>query len=248
MLAPQTPSARQLRDPVLFKRSVWLFAVLVLGALLGHLALPKLIVDGSEPHAKLDTIIPGSFGNWRIDPSITPLTPSPDQVALIGEIYDETLSRTYVNDRGERVMLSLAYGRNQSRRFQIHKPEVCYVGQGFKLSDVRFGAISLRDHVVPVMEMVAVQGMRTEPITYWIRVGDELARGWVEQNAIRARYALRGQIPDGLLFRLSTISRGDYAKDFELQRRFAQELTAAVPDTKIAAVMGDVQKLQAVVR
>lgn len=244
--APLSAAANSPLKGTSLKRSVWVFIVLLVGALMGHLAVPQLITDGIDPRSKLATIIPTSFGAWRIDPNITPLTPSPDQVALIGEIYDETLSRTYVNDLGERVMLSLAYGRNQSRRFQIHKPEVCYVGQGFKLTEMRFGSMPLRGRAVPVMELVAVQGARTEPITYWIRVGDELGRGWVEQNMIRARYALRRQIPDGLLFRMSTISRGNLPNDFELQRRFARDLTAAVPDSKISALLGNVQNLKPV--
>ena len=241
---PTPPAAAP--DKALLKRSIVLFAVLLIGALIGHLAVPHLVNDGKAPGEKLEAVIPASFGTWRIDPTVMPLNPSPDQVAMIGEIYDETLSRTYVNDKGERVMLSLAYGRNQSRRFQIHKPEVCYVGQGFKLLDMRFGSMPLRQREVPVMEMVAVQGARIEPITYWIRVGDELGRGWVEQNTIRAKYALKGLIPDGLLFRISTISRGDTAKDFDLQRRFAADLTNAVPDSQIGALMGNVQNLRPV--
>jgi EpsI family protein len=243
-ITPPTASAATLDDGLL-KRSLWLFGFLLIAAVLGYLAVPRLTNDANTKRANLEAVVPTSFGAWRLDPNVVPLMPSPDQVALLGEIYDETVARTYVNDRGERVMLSLAYGRNQSRRFQIHKPEVCYVGQGFRLDENRFGELQARQRVVPVMELVAVQGPRVEPITYWIRVGDELGRGWVEQNKIRAKYALRGQIPDGLLFRMSSISRGNTAKDFELHKRFAAELMAAVPDAKLPALMGDVGKLRA---
>jgi EpsI family protein len=224
-------------------RSIVVAIVFIITAALGQWAVPRLVA-GPEADAKLDAIIPATFGDWRIDASIVPLAPSPDQAALIGEIYDQTLSRTYVNARGERVMLSLAYGRNQSRRFQIHKPEVCYVGQGFKLTYSSLDAISVANRQVPVMELVAVQGQRVEPITYWIRVGDELGRGWMEQNKIRARYALRGAIPDGLLFRVSTISRGRPEADFELHTRFINELTASMAPAHVAAVLGDVSRLK----
>ncbi len=224
-------------------RSVVVAVLLVLTAALGQWAVPTL-VSGPDASAKLEAIIPASFGDWRIDASIVPLAPSPDQVALIGEIYDQTLSRTYVNARGERVMLSLAYGRNQSRKFQIHKPEVCYVGQGFKLTHSSLDSIAVGNRQVPVMELVAVQGQRVEPITYWIRVGDELGRGWIEQNRIRARYALRGAIPDGLLFRVSTISRNRPELDFDLHTRFINELTASMAPANVAAVLGDVSRLK----
>jgi EpsI family protein len=238
VLAP-TPTASAGRT----SRSIVVAVVLLVTAALGHWAVPTL-ASGPDANAKLGAIIPASFGDWRIDASIVPLAPSPDQAALIGEIYDQTLSRTYVNARGERVMLSLAYGRNQSRRFQIHKPEVCYVGQGFKLTYSSLGAIPVGNRQVPVMELVAVQGQRVEPITYWIRVGDELGRGWMEQNKIRARYALRGAIPDGLLFRVSTIARGRPEADFELHTRFINELTASMAPAHVAAVLGDVSRLK----
>jgi EpsI family protein len=247
MATTSLPTVTESKDAGLLKPSLWLFAFLAVAALLGQFAVPRL-VNADAQRANLEAVVPTSFGGWRLDPNVVPLMPSPDQVALLGEIYDETLARTYMNDRGERVMLSLAYGRNQSRRFQIHKPEVCYVGQGFRLTEMRTGQLQARQRVVPVMELVAVQGPRIEPITYWIRVGDELGRGWLEQNKIRAKYALRGEIPDGLLFRMSSISRGDTAKDFELQRRFANELMAAVPDAKLVSLMGDVGKLQVAAR
>lgn len=229
---------------VMFTRSLVLLLFMLFAAGVGHLAIPKLEANGGSIRPKLDSVIPKAFGNWKVDPNIVPINPSPDQVALIGEIYDETLSRTYVNDKGVRVMLSLAYGRNQSRRFQIHKPEVCYVGQGFRLSDVRIGSINVLDRKVPVMEMVATQGSRVEPITYWIRVGDALGRGWVEQNTIRAKYALKGEIPDGLLFRVSNISRGVSKADFELHQGFAADLIASVAKDRVSDILGDVSALE----
>lgn len=225
------------------KRSVIVVVVLIIGLLLGFAVRPHLIADAAR--TKLEAVIPAAFGDWKIDASVVPLAPAPDQLALLGEIYDETLSRTYVNSRGERVMLALAYGRNQSRRFQIHKPEVCYVGQGFALRLSRQSSLPLMGHAIPTMELIAVQGPRVEPITYWIRVGDELGRGWIEQNKIRARFALKGEIPDGLLFRMSNISRGDSAADFELHRRFAADLMATMKTSDVPAVLGDLNRLPA---
>jgi EpsI family protein len=232
----------------LFVRSAVLLLCMLLSALLGQLAIPRLAPLHDDARAQLELVVPKSFGVWTVDKSIVPITPSPDQVALIDEIYDETVSRTYVNDKGERIMLSLAYGRNQSRRFQIHKPEVCYVGQGFQLSNVKLGSVKVKDWNIPVMEMVATQGRRVEPISYWIRVGDELGRGWLEQNRIRAKYALRAEIPDGLLFRISNISRGVYTEDFQLHERFISDLLAGVEKKSLPALLGDTSALIAAPR
>ena len=61
----------------------------------------------------LEGVIPRSFGNWIIDPSIVPIVPAPDVQAQLDRLYSQVVSRTYVNSHGERVMLVLAYGGEQ---------------------------------------------------------------------------------------------------------------------------------------
>ena len=59
----------------------------------------------------------------------------PGQKALLDRLYEQQLSRTYENAQGYRIMLSIAYGGNQRDELELHKPEVCYVAQGFVLQD-----------------------------------------------------------------------------------------------------------------
>lgn len=73
------------------------------------------------------------------------------------------------------------------------------------------------------MHLVAKQGGRNEPITYWIRVGDSLTRGWFEQRMAAFRYGLDGKVPDGLLFRISTISN-DEQESYRIQQAFLTDL------------------------
>ena len=75
------------------------------------------------------------------------------------------------------------------------------------------------------MRIVAQMGRRTEPLTYWIRAGDRVVRGSVEQNLARISLGLRGYIPDGLLFRISEINT-DAPSSFALQDRFVREFLA----------------------
>jgi len=78
-----------------------------------------------------------------------------------------------------------------------------------------------------VMQLVAKQGTRNEPITYWIRIGDTVARGWFEQNLARLRYGLDGKIADGVLVRISTISN-DEPDSYRIQQTFLTAMLQAV--------------------
>jgi EpsI family protein len=175
----------------------------------------------------LEAMIPSRFGSWRIDPNIVPLTPNPEQQGVLNKIYDQTLSRTYVDGAGRRVMLSIAYGGDQSKALQLHLPEVCYVAQGFQL--VRDGSdrLATRYGVLPVQRLVARQQERNEPITYWITIGEHATRSGIEQKLRRLAYGLSGEIPDGMLVRVSSITN-DEAGAWRLQDRFIAELLGAL--------------------
>lgn len=175
----------------------------------------------------LDAMIPARFGSWRIDPSIVPLTANPDQQGALARIYDQTLSRTYVDDAGRRVMLSIAYGGDQSRALQLHLPEVCYVAQGFQVAGEGTGQLATRFGALPVQRLVASQGERNEPITYWITIGDRATRSGIEQKLRRLAYGLSGQIPDGMLVRISNLTL-DAPGAWRLHDRFAADLLDAL--------------------
>lgn len=177
--------------------------------------------DGKSEN--LEKVIPRQFGNWVEDTSITPLHVSPDIQAELSKFYVQTLSRTYINQNGKRVMLSLALGGDQTRALQVHKPEVCYKAQGFEILDQIEGTITINGDLFPVMRLFARQDKRIEPITYWIRIGDDTARGWYEQNLMRLKYGLQGKIPDGLLFRVSSLAI-DKHEAYELHAVFINEL------------------------
>lgn len=58
---------------------------------------------------------------------------TPELANNLDKLYSQTLTRTYINNDGYRIMLSVAYGENQlsSDVTQVHRPEFCYVAQGF---------------------------------------------------------------------------------------------------------------------
>jgi EpsI family protein len=185
----------------------------------------------------LEDAIPAAFGDWRINPAVAPVTVSPDVQAELDKIYDQILARTYVNGRGDVVMLSIAYGGTQNRSMQVHRPEVCYPAQGFQIEAAQKANLSAGAAELPVMRLLARQGPRSEPITYWIRIGDRVVRGNVELGLARLAYGLGGRVPDGMLVRVSTISR-DTDRAYEVQREFVAALLAALPADTRALLVG----------
>jgi len=124
-------------------------------------------------------------------------------------------------------MLSIAYGADQTRNNQVHKPEVCYPAQGFQLLGTQKDKTHTDSGDIPVMRVLTRQGPRIEPVTYWIRVGDKIVRGALEQNIARLQFGLRGSLPDGLLFRVSTIE-GNPQPAYKLHDAFVGDLLKAL--------------------
>ncbi|ODU50425.1 MAG: EpsI family protein [Thiobacillus sp. SCN 63-374] len=197
----------------------------------------KKIAD-SEPKIDLAVLIPKTFADWKIDETITPLISNPEQQALMNKIYSQTLARTYVNSNGDRIMLSIAYGGDQSDGMAVHKPEVCYPGQGFQIIKNAIGILSTGEGTIPVKRLVATQGQRIEPITYWMTVGDAVAVNGFKWKLQQLKYGLTGRIPDGLLFRVSSI-QADNAKAYETQDTFIRDLLKVLSPTGRERIVGN---------
>ena len=185
----------------------------------------------------LETIVPMRFGEWQLDETVLPVLPPPDLEAKVKQIYDETLARTYIDRTGERVMLSIAYGGDQTGRLRVHRPESCYSAQGFLVRKVDEQLLTLGDRTVPVKRLHARLGNRHEPITYWIRVGDESVSGWASQRFAQLKYGLTGDVPDGLIFRVSSIGR-DTGREFQLQERFLKDLVGGLSAEQKSRLVG----------
>jgi EpsI family protein len=176
----------------------------------------------------LKTAVPNEFAGWTELPDQSAQVVNPQTEQLINKIYKQTLSRTYVNNQGYRVMLSLAYGDDQRGGLQAHRPEVCYPAQGFQLGKIEDGALSTAFGAVDVRRMMTSLGPREEPVTYWLTVGDQVIKNKFDKRVAEFRLILTGTIPDGLLFRVSSIDR-DASRAFAMQQQFAADMLAAVP-------------------
>lgn len=127
------------------------------------------------------------------------------------------------------MMLSLAYGTDQRERSSLraHKPEVCYPAQGFVVKKDESGLLTTQFGSIPVRRLFATLGPRQEPLTYWFTVGDTAVRGGMQKRLVDLRYGLTGRLPDGLLFRVSSIDR-EMSRAYQLQDLFVNQLLQAV--------------------
>jgi EpsI family protein len=199
---------------------------------------PREKVADQGPKIDLETMIPKEFGDWKLDSTVLPLQAiSPSQKATLERIYSQTLSRTYVNSSGRSIMLSMAYGGDQSDEMQVHKPEVCYPAQGFQVVKEMTGDMLTRFGMIPVKRLVATQGNRIEPITYWITIGNSVPRTSFERKLEQLHYGLTGKIPDGMLVRISSINSNDEAA-YQDQAEFVKALLSSMPAEDRERIMG----------
>lgn len=204
--------------------SLMMCLLMVLSAAIAISLTPN--AETTQPN--LQALIPREFNGWKIDASGATLVVNPEVNGEISKLYSQTLTRTYIDNLGERVMLSIAYGRDQRSDLQVHRPEICYLSSGFNIGKLTKAFVDTTIGRIPVMHLVAKQGARNEPITYWIRVGDEVTRGWFEQKTATLRYYIvTGELPDGLLFRVSTISN-NVQNSYLTQQLFLNSLLQAV--------------------
>ncbi|MBX3616245.1 exosortase-associated protein EpsI, B-type [Nitrosomonas sp.] len=210
--------------------------MIVSAALTMALTPTKKVADQQEKF-DLETMIPAKFGGWKIDESIIPLKVDAETQAKLDKIYNQTLSRTYVNSYGERIMLSIAYGGDQSDNLAVHKPEVCYYAQGFEVMKIYADELLTQYGKFPIKRLMAVKGSRNEPITYWVTIGNKAVLPGVEEKLQQLRYGLTGNVPDGMLVRVSTIDT-DKEKAYQLQNIFIQDLLSTIADGERTRLIG----------
>jgi len=186
----------------------------------------------------LETLFPKQFGAWRLDANVPVILPAPDVQARLDAIYNQVLSRTYINEQGQRIMLSVAYGGDQSDGTRIHRPEVCYPAQGFQILSNKVDHIPLPGREpLKVRRLESKLEQRREPITYWVVVGDSAVTSAGEQKFAQLRYGMQGLIPDGVLVRVSSIDP-ETSRAFDLQQRYIADLAHALTPQASLRVFG----------
>lgn len=216
-----------------------LASIAILGsAVLAALLTPHELMARTSVAPPLESVIPTKFGTWTLVPEISPVRPAdpegyvPDEKST--KVYSQEVGRGYTDGRGNIIMLLVAYAPVQNYRLKSHRPEICYTANGFRISDKTPAAVTYRDggSTINTMRLVAQRESRVEPITYWMTVGHKISNSVVDHQLNRLKYGLRGLIPDGALFRVSTIGLPPEAS-FKLQDQFIHDLLAAIPAQEI---------------
>lgn len=203
--------------------------------LLGAMLLAAFGAAALRPEAPtqaavdLVTLVPDHFGPWRrIQTPFVQIDLSPTREDGAPSPYDQTLMRSYANRKGDIIMLALAYGAQQRQEVKIHRPELCYVAQGFHVDTPKSESIALDSaRRLDVTRMLAQNDHRVEPVTYWIRIGNRISHSaWQSRSSI-FRAGLSGHVPDGILVRASqAFPRGhaNVGRSFAVQAQFLSDL------------------------
>lgn len=201
---------------------------------------PKHLAVGKMEEPDLAGMIPENFGPWHE----IPLNAATQVTATVKDdstaIYDQTLMRNYLGPNGERVMIAVAYGVRQNDELKVHRPDVCYAAAGFQILASNMAEIRADGRSIPVTRILTRNGPRVEPVTYWIRVGKEIMRGGMHERIAVIKAGLMGNIPDGLLFRVSTIveSESESGQAFGIQQAFMKSLLENVGEKSRAFLLG----------
>jgi EpsI family protein len=186
----------------------------------------------------LSQSIPSVFGGWSgVDDAPTQII-NPELELIVKQKYSDLLNRTYQNRAGYRMLVSVAYGGDQTDAVAVHRPEGCYPAQGFVVERVWREYVKTDYGSVSVNRLITSFGSaRPEPVSYWIVIGSRLLRYHGEKKLIDLEFALKNKIPDGLIFRVSSIDPNS-ASAFLQHDEFIRELLPALSQDMRPRIMG----------
>lgn len=222
-----------------------ILALILVSAATASVMKPTTVLAEARSKVALEENIPKQFGDWRALQQSAGQIVNPQQTELLNKLYSQILTRTYLRPNGGMVMLSIAYGANQSDGLALHYPDVCYPAQGFKVKLNQKADLTTAFGQIRVKRLDTQLGNRKEPVTYWSTVGDRVVQSGTEAKLAQLSYGFKGQIPDGLIFRVSTLS-GEPENAYRLQQEFVGELLAAVSPEMRKFLIGQVDAAPAI--
>lgn len=203
-------------------------AFVLLGAGMALAAAGQSLRPGNKTAIKpaafdLNALIPLQIGDWAYRP-IEARVVNPQTQELLDKIYSQIVERLYVNPAGYVLMIAVAYGADQRGTLETHKPEVCYPAQGFKIKANQEVGVATAHGPVHARRLYTENGQRQEPLTYWFTISNTQVNTRFEKRLQQIKSAVTGQIPDGILFRVSSIDTvPEHA--WKMQASFIQDLS-----------------------
>ena len=186
---------------------------------------------------KLEDVVPLTFGGWQNTPSEGFILPR-SEGSLADRLYNQTLSRLYIGEDRVPIMLVIAYGAVQNDQLQLHRPEVCYTAVGFEIASSSLRSLDLGGTArLPVRDLEATSTSRTESISYWTRIGDDLPTDGGSQRMVKLRQQMQGYLSDGVLVRMSVSAEPSPVVSDALER-FATSMMQAIAPADRPALVG----------
>jgi EpsI family protein len=192
-----------------------------------------LLPDGH----KLEEIVPKAFDGWHMSAYDAFVMPR-SEGSLADRLYNQTLNRFYIGEERLPIAVVIAYGAVQNDQLQLHRPEVCYTAVGYQIASSRRRDLPLGGTArLPVRDLEAVGPGRTETVSYWTRIGDDLPTDGGSQRLVKLRQQMRGYLADGVLVRMS-ISAPPEPEVLDALGRFAVSMIQAIKPEDRAALIG----------
>ncbi len=224
-------------------------ALLVAGAQVGTAVAAFAATPRALPAAltttRIEDVVPAGIGDWRFVSAAGVIATTE---ATDTEGYDQLLKRYYRAPGQPDIMLLIAYGNTQGGSLQLHRPETCYPGQGFGLSDFRSVALEFgtpqptagsaiaEGSAIAARAFTARRDDRIERLLYWTRIGSAFPRTSAEEYLAILKGLSSGTVPDGILVRISSLGGDTGASDRAIMQFASAMVAAARPDGRALLV------------
>ncbi|KJV26043.1 hypothetical protein VI06_17410 [Aquitalea magnusonii] len=214
-----------------------LAAVMLLAAVIAYALTPRIYTADSN-NIDLSAMVPARFADWQ-QVEMKGVIVNPEVDDQLAKVYAQVLERVYVNTQGQRIMLSIAYSRDQrqSSGQQTHLPDLCYPAQGFALHDKRQMILQLGNQTLAVNSMIAQRDQRVEPLMYWITTNGVVSTERNSRKLNQVQAGLKGLIYDGMIIRVSTINEDTNAARL-LEADFLSKLSQSQTPANRAQIFG----------
>ncbi|TAN41250.1 MAG: EpsI family protein [Nitrospirae bacterium] len=194
------------------------FAVIALFAVVAAVTLFYRIERRTQPSPINLNDIPQTIGEWR-------MTAQNDTIkAAEAKFLDDVLFRTYQRKDGKIIMLAVAYGADQRRKFSIHLPEVCYEAADFEITPL--GYATMNSPALTLKQFAAKNpAVGIELVQYWIVLNGKVVTGEFDRKIKQAYYNFFGADSGGVMVRVSSFAtNADFKSEYEMQRGFVASL------------------------
>jgi len=157
-----------------------------------------------------------NFGDWTL------IGERPLDLRIIDELkLDDYVYQGYSQGNQE-VDLYVGYYYSSSKVGAAHDPLVCFPGQGWLLSDKKFGTLNLSNMSVGQLDysqVVASKEGESLLVIYWFQAGLETASNTFEQKFFTLKNKLFEQRSNNAFVRISTPLKNISIKEGELLLR-----------------------------